>query len=110
MSNPYTPGSALPPGGAVPPDLAKKAGNIQLMGIIAIVCGLCCCGPVGIILGVVTMVQAPPVLADLARMGNPAELVSKVNTGKICGIIGLVLGVLNVLGNLGYFAAVVANS
>lgn len=96
--NPYAPGTPGM-GGVVPPDLAKKAGNMQLMGILSIVIGFCCCGVVGAILGIMVVTQAGGVLASLQQYGSPPDLVGKVNTGKICGIIGIVLSVLNILGN-----------
>jgi hypothetical protein len=98
MSNPYTPGSALPPGGAVPPDLAKKAGNIQLMGILSIVFAFCC-GIVSLVLGIIVLIQAGGVNNELARYGSPPDLVGKVSTGKNCAIAGLVItGLLMVCG------------
>jgi hypothetical protein len=74
-----------------PADVASKAGNMQLMGILSIVFGACCCQLVGLILGIIVLVQAPNVLAMLAQVGNPPDLVAKVNTGKTCAIIGIAL-------------------
>jgi hypothetical protein len=95
MSNPYAPGSVPqnPMMGMPPEDLAKKANNIQLMGILSIVFAFCC-GCVGLILGIVVLVQAGGVTTALQQYGSPPELMSKVATGKLCAIIGIVLTVI----------------
>lgn len=94
MSNPYAAGSPMsPPPGMVPPELAKKASNIQLMGILSIVFAFCC-GCVGLILSIIVLVQAGGVSTALMQYGNPPDLVSKVSTGKLCAIIGLVVFVI----------------
>jgi hypothetical protein len=74
-------------------DYAKKAGNIQLMGILSIVFAFCC-GCVGLVLSIVVLVQAPTTLAMLQQIGSPPDLVGKVNTGKTCAIVGLALTVI----------------
>lgn len=95
MSNPYAPGGpAMSPGAMVPPELVKKAGNIQLMGILSIVFSFCC-GCVGLILSIIVLVQAGGVSAALMQYGNPPDLASKVSTGKLCAIIGLVVFVIS---------------
>ena len=100
---PYAPGTAVPP-----VDYAKKAANIQLMGILSIVFAFCC-GCVGLILSIVVLVQAPTTLAMLQQVGSPPELVSKVNTGKTCAIIGLALAVLfMIIGVVAQLAGVMA--
>jgi hypothetical protein len=94
MSNPYAPGTpGVAPGGMVPPELAKKAGNIQLMGILSIVFAFCC-GCVGIVLSIIVLVQAGGVTTALQQYGSPPDLMGKVSTGKMCAIIGLVLTVI----------------
>jgi hypothetical protein len=101
MSNPYTPGSpAAPVAGMAPPELAKKAGNMQLMGILSIVFSVCCCPLVGLVLGIIVLVQAQGVLTMLQQIGSPPDLVGKVNTGKTCAIIGLVLAALGTVGGI----------
>jgi hypothetical protein len=87
-----------------PPDLAKKAGNMQLMGILSIVIGFCCCPLIGLVLGGIVLAQAGGVAASLQQYGSPPDLMGKVNTGKICAIIGLVLSVVNMIANGVYFA------
>ena len=96
MPGQYTP----QPVGIPPVDVAKKAGNMQLMGILSIVFSVCCCTPVGLVLGIIVLVQAPGVLAMLHQVGNPPDLVSKVNTGKVCAIIGLVWAALATVGGI----------
>jgi hypothetical protein len=103
------PGPYAPSGGMPPVDYAKKAGNLQLMGILSIVFGFCCCSPVGLILGIIVLVQTPTTLALLQQIGSPPDLVGKVNTGKICAIIGLVLSCLRLLGDVGYSIVSVMN-
>jgi hypothetical protein len=88
------------PGGAVPPDLASKANNMQIMGIASIPVGLCCCAIVGVVLSVMVLAQAGGVQASLAQYGNPPELVSKVSTGKTCAIIGIVCSAINMVGGI----------
>lgn len=111
MSNPYAPGefSQTPMAGMPPEDLAKKANNIQLMGILSIVFAFCC-GCIGLILGIVVLVQAGGVTTALQQYGSPPDLMSKVSTGKTCAIIGIVLtivfGVIGALVNMAQFAAI----
>jgi hypothetical protein len=101
----YTPGAAV--GGAVPPDLAKKAANLQLMGILSIV--FCfCCGCVTLVLAIMVLTQAGGVESQLAQYGSPPDLVGKVSTGKMCSYIalgilavGFVIGVIAQLAGLG---------
>ena len=94
------PGPYAPPGGMPPVDYAKKAGNMQLMGILSIVFSLCpCCGGlIALILGIIVLVQSQSVLAMLSQVGSPPDLVGKVNTGKTCAIIGLVIVALGAVG------------
>ena len=94
------PGPYAPPGGMPPVDYAKKAGNLQLMGILSIVFSICCCPLIGLVLGIIVLVQSQSVLAMLAQIGSPPDLVGKVNTGKICAIIGLVLSALTLTGGI----------
>jgi hypothetical protein len=90
----------MPPGGTVSPELAKKAGNIQLMGILSIVFAICC-QLVGIILGIIVLVQAGGVMAELQRYGSPPDLVGKVSTGKNCAIAGIIVSGLFMVCGIG---------
>ena len=51
-------------------------------------------------LGIIVLVQAQGVLTMLQQVGSPPDLVGKVNTGKICAIIGLVLSALAMTGGI----------
>jgi hypothetical protein len=64
------------------------------MGILSI--PLCCCPLIGIILGAMALVQANSA-GPLAAQYGAQDLVGKINTGKICGIIGLVLSIINAI-------------
>ena len=100
MSNAYTPGTpGMPSGMGMPPmDLAKKAGNIQLMGILSIVFAFCC-GLVSIVLSILVLTQAGNVTAALQAAGSPPDLMGKVSTGRTCAIVGLIIaGVMMVCG------------
>jgi hypothetical protein len=99
--NPYAPGSPGMPGGALPPDVASKANNMQIMGIASIPVGLCCCPLIGLVLGIIVLSQAGGVAAMLQQYGSPPELVNKVSTAKTCAIIGLVCSALGMVGNVG---------
>ena len=52
-------------------------------------------------LGIIVLVQTQGVLTMLAQLGNPPDLVGKVNTGKVCAIIGLVVSALALVGGIG---------
>lgn len=99
--NPYAPG-AVPPGMGMgpPPDLVKKAGNMQLMGILSIPIGLCCCPLIGIVLSAMVLSQAGGITAQLQQFGAPQDLIGKVSTGKTCAIIGIVCSVINMIGGV----------
>ena len=88
--NPYASGAPGVGGGAPPEELAKKAGNLQLMGILSIVFAFCC-GIVTIVLSIMVLTQAGGVTAALQQYGSPPDLMGKVSTGKTCAIIGLVI-------------------
>lgn len=92
--NPYAPGT--PGMGGMPPaDVAKKAGNIQLMGILTIVFGICC-PLIGLVLGIMVLMQAGGAQAAAQQYGAQ-DLMGKISTGKTCAIIGLVICVLNMI-------------
>jgi hypothetical protein len=92
MSNPYDQ-NPYGGGGAVPQPHPKGT-QILVLGILSIVLA---CGVVGLILGIVTMVQSKPVLAEIDA--NPAAYNNRqqVNIGRILGIVGLILGILGTI-------------
>ena len=77
--------------------IAADAASAKKNGIIALVVGFCCCGPVGIVLGVMAMNKANGVLQMIAQTGMGQQYAGDANTGKTCGIIAIALGVLNVI-------------
>jgi len=79
-----------PPAAPPPPyESAAPAGkdNTQLFGILGIIIGFLCCGPVGIVLGILSMQSAK-------KFGKPQTL----------GIIAIVLGALNLIGGFVWYS------
>ena len=74
-------------GYAVPDPPAGQATSALTCGIIAIV-GALCCAPVGIILGIIAMVQGQAAKESPTNGG-------KATAGFVCGLIGLILSVLS---------------
>jgi hypothetical protein len=70
------------------PPAAAPAGNDKttLWGVLGIVIGLLCCGPLGIVFGVLSMQEAK-------KAGKPNTL----------GIIAIVLSVLNMVFGIVYY-------
>jgi hypothetical protein len=74
-----------------------NSGGILTLGILSIVM-LCCCGPflVGPVLGILAIALTPAALRKYNE--NPeiykAGSLSNIKAGRICGIIGLSIGVL----------------
>lgn len=108
-----SPFGAAPMAGVGPGMQGPISGNAtasMVLGISSIavsVLGMCCCGPVGVLsvaAGIVAVILARRVDDELAsgRTGPASE--PRAKAGKICGIIGIVLGglalVLLVLGLL----------
>lgn len=93
MSNPYDQ-NPYGGGGGMMPQPHPKGTMILVLGILSIVIGGC---GLGIILGIIAMVQAKPVLAEIDA--NPAAYNNRsmVNAGRICGIVGLIVGILGLI-------------
>lgn len=104
MSNPYDQNPYGGGGGAVPQPHPKGT-MILVLGILSIVIGGC---GIGIILGIITMVQSKPVLAEIDA--NPAAYNNRqqVNIGRICGIVGLILGAVAIVFWVIYIIAIAA--
>lgn len=104
MSNPYDQNPYGGGGGAVPQPHPKGT-MILVLGILSIVLG---CGVVGLVLGIVTMVQSKPVLAEIDA--NPAAYNNRqqVNIGRICGIVGLIVGIVAIVFWIIYIIAIAA--
>lgn len=100
--NPFQPqqNTAFPPEGhnAFPAPL-PNATTILVLGIVSIVTACCCYGIVGVIIGAIALSMAGK--ARHLYQSNPGayapSTMSTVNTGRICAIIGLVIGVLAVI-------------
>lgn len=103
MSNPYDQ-NPYGGGGAVPQPHPKGT-QILVLGILAVVLG---CGVIGLILGIVAVIQSKPVLAEIDA--NPAAYNNRqqINIGRILGIVGIVLGALSVVFYIIYIIAIVA--
>lgn len=88
QGNPYgTPG--YPPGGYYPPVADTDGKNAQTFGIIALV-GLFVCQLVSVIFGILAMVSAKK-----SRLST-GYVCSEAKVGRICGLIGLILGGIQV--------------
>lgn len=96
--NPYQPGQfGAPPGGGSPA-LLSQANSAFNLGIAAIVVSVCCCGLIGLIMGVMSMNNAGGVLA-VAPPGSEAN--SKASTAKTLGIVAIVIGGIKILLEIG---------
>lgn len=65
--------------------------SAQIMGILAIVLSFVCCPIVGIVLGALAMSRAKRSHTELGYETSEGK------TGNICGIIGLIIGILGTL-------------
>lgn len=96
-SNPYSaPQVGVSPGGS--PELLSQANSAFNLALGAMFVAFCCCGPIGLVMGVIAMNNAGSVLV-LAPPGSEAN--SKASTAKILGIVAIVLGVINSIGWVG---------
>ncbi len=72
----------------------------MVLGIISIVSGVfscCCLGPVSIICAILAINFGGKAMREIdAGLADPADR-GKANAGRICGIIGLVLGILGTI-------------
>ena len=85
-SNQGTPYSNVP---QTPND--KAANSSQTMGIVGLLLSLLCCGTAGLILGILAYSKA-----KLSRLTLGFE-VPEARTGRICGIIAIVMGIIRIL-------------
>ena len=71
----------------------KTASSAQTLGIVGLVISLICCPLVGIILGILA----------ISRASNAKNLLGyespEAKTGRICGIVAIILGALSIIGN-----------
>ena len=82
----------------------KKAKTSMILGIIGLVLVITCCGIVGIVLNIISLVMASNSKKALGYEHSDATV------GKICSIVGLVISVLSIIAYVLYlvFAIVVA--
>jgi len=85
---------------AVPRQLVADAEGISTKGMYSIFLGLCCCPPAGIILSIVVFVQAYGVVSALRPYGNQPALIGKVNTGRTCAVVGVIVSLLSMIVNI----------
>jgi predicted Zn finger-like uncharacterized protein len=83
-----------------------RGGNILTMGIFSIVLALCCAiAGIGLGIGALTMANAD--LAKMERGEMDPSGMGNTRAGQICGIIGLILGALNMVAGV---VLVIANN
>ncbi len=90
---PQGPQGSYPPPGQYPQGQASPVNGtmILVMGILSIL------GCFSLILGPIAMVMGGNGLKTLNQVGDPTNQRGTVNAGRICGIIGTILGVLTLL-------------
>lgn len=76
-----------------------NASTVLTLGIVSIVTACCCYGIVGLILAIVTLLMAKN--AKQTYYANPNAYtpgsLSNINTGRICAIIALVIGIIAII-------------
>jgi hypothetical protein len=82
------------------PDLLSRANTAFNLAIGGIVVSICCCGIVGLVMGIMAMNNGSSVVS-VASPGSEAS--SKANTAKILGIVAIVLGILQMISWGGVF-------
>lgn len=82
----------------------KKAKTSMILGIIGLVLVITCCGIVGIVLNIISLVMASSSKKALGYEHSDATV------GKICSIVGLVISALSIIACVLYlvFAIIVA--
>jgi hypothetical protein len=131
LNNPYSQGQSTPPsqptgsdygtpgaqsnwqppppvsgyGGTAPPYSPVNGTLILILGILSIV--ICC---VGIILGPISWIMGNNALKTLDQYGDALGQRSNVNTGRICGIVGTIVGALVLISNIISFVLRMATS
>jgi predicted Zn finger-like uncharacterized protein len=84
-------------------ELPHRGGTVLTMGISSIVLALCCAiAGVGLGIGALTMANAD--LAKMERGEMDPSGMGSTRGGQICGIVGIVLGALNMIGGIIIFA------
>jgi hypothetical protein len=91
-SNPYQASPVGAPGGS--PELLSKANSAFNLAIGGLVVAICCCGIIGLVMGVIAMNNASGVIA-VASPGS--EAASKAGTAKTLGIVAIAIGAVKLL-------------
>lgn len=77
----------------------ENSSTVLTLGIVSIITACCCYGIVGLILAIITLVMAKK--AKETYYANPSvyteKSMSNVNTGRICAIIALVIGLVSIV-------------
>lgn len=68
-----------------------------ILGISSIITACCCYGVVGVILGVIGLLQANKAMAVHTENPDLYDGINNANTGKTTSTIGIVLGVIVVI-------------
>ncbi|MBE6826461.1 MAG: hypothetical protein E7511_06220 [Ruminococcus sp.] len=89
-------------GGGNDPELEKRAGTVQTLGIvsviIAVVIGFCCCIIPGPVVGIVGLVKANGLTPFMGNLSPEAQ--KKVKLGKILCFVAIGLGVAGLIFNI----------
>ena len=74
---------------------------VLVLGIVSIV-GCCCYGIVGIVCGIIALVMAKS--STELYLSDPGKYTENsyknVNTGKVCGLIGLILSIVSFISSI----------
>ena len=79
----------------------KKAKNSMILGIVGLVVDISCCGIVGLVLNIISLVMAKNAKSILGYEHPDAK------TGKICSIIGLVISALTIIVYILYLVLII---
>lgn len=74
-------------------EASKHASSSQTLGIVALIVSLVCCPLVGIILGIIAISKASKAKNLIGE--EPSE----ARTGRVCGIVAIVLGAISMVVN-----------
>ncbi|MBQ8928314.1 MAG: hypothetical protein IJ055_08610 [Oscillospiraceae bacterium] len=80
------------------PDVEKRANTVKVLGIIALITSIVCCGSFAPILAIISLVKASGLKTVTDMMSPQAR--SSVKAGKIMSWISIVLSIVMVLGVL----------
>lgn len=79
---------------------------IMILGILSIITACCCYGIVGLIMGIIALVmanKAKGLYATNPSLYTPSSY-SNINVGRICAIIGIILGILLSIAYIAYIS------